>query len=260
MEPDHRASIQRASNSTPSIHDRRSESRRRGRELIVAVAYLQDEPSPRIMRYREAHSVPCTGDLTDVFPCRDASATIVIADVCGKDEQAHDHARYLRNAVRALADDYSPAAVLDRVNLAFSRRIAEFGDDRFASIFIATVTGRRLAYASAGHDFALMVGSDGRHRHLPPTGAIVGVNEGESYGERTLGVAAPDWLILVTDGITDARDTDGTFFGTEGVARHALRAVRAGIDDPAARILEGARKHGGDRFVDDASVLCVSFS
>lgn len=226
----------------------------------MAVAYLQDQPSPRIICYREARSVPCTGDLTDVFPSGEASATMVIADVCGKDEQAHGHARYLRNAVRALADHYSPAGVLDRVNQAFSRRIADFGDDRFASVFIATLTGRRLAYASAGHDFALLISADGRHRHLPPTGVIVGVNGSENYGERTLSVASTDWLVLVTDGITDARDAKGTFFGTGGVARNALSAVGAGKDDPATHILEAARTHGSGRFVDDASVLCVRFA
>jgi len=130
----------------------------------MAVAYLQDHPSPRIMRYREAHSVPCMGDLTDVFPCGDEGAAVVIADVCGNDEQAHGHARYLRHAVRVLADEYSPAGVLDRVNLAFSRRIADFGDDRFASLFVATLTRRRLTYASAGHDFALLISADGQHR------------------------------------------------------------------------------------------------
>jgi serine phosphatase RsbU (regulator of sigma subunit) len=226
----------------------------------MAVAYLQQQPSPRIMSYREAQSVPCTGDLIDVFPSGDASATIVIADVCGKDDRAHGHARYLRNAVRALVDEYSPAGVLDRVNLAFSRRIADFGDDRFASIFIATVTGRRLTYASAGHDFALMIGAGGRHKHLPPTGVIVGVRASEQYAERTLSVAAPDWLVLVTDGITDARDAKGTFFGSGGVARNALRAVASGKDDPAAHVLAAAQTHGGGRFIDDASVLCVRFA
>jgi len=226
----------------------------------MAVAHVQDLPSPPVVRYREAHSVPCTGDLTDVFPSGDESAAIVIADVCGKDEQAHGHARYLRHAVRALADDYSPAGLLDRVNRAFSRRVADFGDDRFASILVARLTGRRLTYASAGHDFALLISSNGHHRHLAPTGVIVGVNGTARYSERTLGVDSPDWLVLVTDGITDARDAKGTFFGTGGVVRSALAAVRASTDDPAAQILEAARKHGRGRFVDDASVLCVRCS
>jgi serine phosphatase RsbU (regulator of sigma subunit) len=226
----------------------------------MAVAYLQDHPSPLIVRYREAHSVPCMGDFTDVFPCAGEGAAFVIADVCGNDKQAQGHARYLRHAVRVLGDKYSPAGLMGRVNLAFSRRITDFGDDRFASLFVGTLTGRRLTYASAGHDLAMLIRAEGHHRHLPPTGVIVGVNGAERYGERTLGVAPHDLLVLVTDGITDVRDGDGTFFGTAGVTRSALAAIRAGMDDPAVQILEAARKHGCGRFVDDASVLCIRFT
>lgn len=226
----------------------------------MAVAYLQHQPSPHIICYREARSVPCTGDFTDAFRSGDDSATVAIADVCGKDEQAHCHARYLRHIVRTLANDYSPSRLLDGVNLAFSRRIADFEDDRFASLFVATISGRRLTYASAGHDFALLISSDGRHQHLPPTGAVVGVCESEYYSERTLRVESTDWLVLVTDGVTDARDGGGRFFGNGGVARSALCAVKERVDDPATRILEAARKHGGGHFVDDASVLCIRVS
>lgn len=227
---------------------------------MMAVTYLQDQPSPRVMCYREAQSVPCIGDLTDVFPCGEDGAAIVIADVCGNDERAQGHARYLRHAVRALVEDYSPAGVLGRTNRVYSRRIAEFGDDRFASLFVATTRGRRLTYASAGHDFALLICADGRHQHLPPTGVIVGVGESEHYGEISHRVAPSDWLVLVTDGITDARDRKGHFFGTGGVVRSVHRAIKDGVDDPATQVLEAARKHGGGRFVDDASVLCVRFT
>jgi sigma-B regulation protein RsbU (phosphoserine phosphatase) len=227
---------------------------------MMAVTYLQDQPSPRVMCYREAQSMPCIGDLTDVFPCGGEGAALVIADVCGNDERAEAHARYLRHAVRALVEDYSPAGVLGRANRVFSRRIADFADDRFASLFVATVRGRRMTYASAGHDFALLIGADGRHQHLPSTGVIVGVSECEHYGEVSLRVAPSDWLVLATDGVTDARDRKGNFFGTSGVARNVHRAIKDGVDDPAAHVLEAARKHAGGRFIDDASVLCVRFS
>jgi serine phosphatase RsbU (regulator of sigma subunit) len=212
------------------------------------------------MRYREARSVPCVGDLIDVFPCAGGRANIVIADVCGRDAQARGHALYLRRVIRTLANENSPADLLERVNLAFSGRVTDFGDDRFASLFVATVQGRRLTYASAGHDFALLIRADGRHRHLPPTGVIIGIDAAERYQERVLDVAPDDWLILVTDGITDARDAEGAFFGANGVVRNAMSAMGPALDDPAAGILEAARSHGSEGFVDDASVLCVRFS
>jgi phosphoserine phosphatase RsbU/P len=226
----------------------------------MAVAYLQDQPSPSVMCYREAQSVPCMGDLIDVFPCSNDRVVIVIADICGRDTVAQGHARYLRHAVRVLADDHSPADLLARVNHAFSRRIADFGGDRFASLFVAVLSERWLTYASAGHDFALLMNAEGRHRHLPPTGIIVGICENETYQERAVPVTADDSLILVTDGVTDARNAAGSFFGTSGVVRSGLSAIRSAVDDPASNILEAARIHGGRRFTDDASVLCVRFS
>ena len=226
----------------------------------MAVAYLGEQLSPSIVSYREACSVPSAGDLMDVFPCSDEQATIVIGDVCGHDAQAREHARYLRLAVRALAGDHSPARLMESVNRAFCRRVRDVGDDRFASLFVARLAKGRLTYASAGHDLVLLMRAGGQHGHLEPTGGIVGINEIERYGERTLAVAPSDWLILVTDGITDARDARGAFFGTAGVVRNAMSAIAAGTDDPATHILEAARTHCGDLFIDAASVLYVRFS
>jgi sigma-B regulation protein RsbU (phosphoserine phosphatase) len=226
----------------------------------VAVTYLQEQPSPYFMRYREAQSTPCAGDLVDVFASPGRRANIVIADVCGRDMRARGLACYLRNAVRALAEDNSPAAVLECANLALCGSVADYGDDRFASVFMATLSGRWLKYASAGHDLALLMSADGGHRHLAPTGAVIGVIDAERYQERMLVVAPGDWLILVTDGITEARDARGKFFGTYGVVRNARWALEREFDDPAARILDAARRHSRGALTDDASVLCVRFS
>jgi sigma-B regulation protein RsbU (phosphoserine phosphatase) len=224
----------------------------------MAVAYLQEQPSPRILRYREARSSPCVGNITDVFPCAGGRATMMIADVGGHDSSAERYASYLRYAIRALADDYGPARVLERANRAFYRRLAGDEDNRFARAFVATLTGRWLTYAFAGHDCALLLRPNGQRHDLPPTGLVIGRNETEGYRERVLTVAPGDWLVLVTNGVTNARDDAGAFFGSHGIAQNAHSAIAAGFDDPASWILERAQKHG--RFNDDAAVLGVRFS
>ena len=228
--------------------------------MSMTMAQLRDQSLPNILRYREACTVPSAGDLMDVFPGGGNDAVIVIADVCGRDEQAFEHALYLRSAVRALSGDPAPARLIEIVNRKFVRRVTNGGDDRFATLFVARLSRRRLTYASAGHDCALLVRADGQHSHLPPTGTIVGIDEGERYTEKSIYVAPGDCLVLVTDGVTDARDSKGTFFGTTGVLRSALTAISAGMDDPAAQILKAAQTYGGQRFADDASVICVHFS
>jgi sigma-B regulation protein RsbU (phosphoserine phosphatase) len=212
------------------------------------------------MRYHQARSVPCLGDVMDVFQCSSGRTQIAIGDVCGRDSQAQGHARYIRHGLRTLANQHSPRALLESMNVAFCRRVADCGDDRFASIFVAMLKGRRLTYASAGHEFALLMHATGRHRHLATTGAVIGVDAGQCYVENTLVIAGGDRLILVTDGITEARNARGAFFGTSGVVRAAVSAIRLAAEDPATRILEAARTHGRDGLTDDASVLCVRFS
>jgi sigma-B regulation protein RsbU (phosphoserine phosphatase) len=224
------------------------------------VANLEDDKSPGIMHYRKAHSVPCRGDFIEVVPSAGERTYIAIADICGRGTQAQGHARYLRDVFRSLADGYSPAELLELMNIAFCCRVGDHWDDNFATVFVAALKGRSLAYASAGHEFAMLMDSNGKHRHLAPTGMLIGIEGNGRYVEQMLDVAPGDWLVVVTDGITDARDTRGTFFGTSGVVRSATLAIRQAVDNPAARILEAARTHGCDGLVDDASVLCVRLS
>jgi hypothetical protein len=66
-------------------------------------------------------------------------------------------------------------------------------------------------------------------------------------------------LIVVTDGITEARRTvrEGlAYFGTAGVAHAAHHALAAG-DDPVAAIHAAAQRHGGTTPRDDATVLAA---
>ncbi len=202
--------------------------------------------------------MPCEGDLVEVFPTVGNAAAIALADVCGRDARARGHAGFLRHAIRALADQCTPGRLLKTLNTAFYNYATRWDDDRFASMFLATLQGTHLTYASAGHDLALLVGGDGRHRHLPSTGMVLGIRDGECYQERIVRLMPGDWLVLVSDGVTDTRDPFGTFFGTSGVVRSVLRATSDADTDLAACILEAARSHGAGSFMDDASVLCVT--
>jgi sigma-B regulation protein RsbU (phosphoserine phosphatase) len=232
----------------------------RGGAENVAIAYLQDKPSPSLMRYRDAHSRPCAGSLTDVFLSSGERANILIANVYGRDAQVPGHARYLRNLARAWAEEHDPNDLLTRVNVAFHRYLADEGQRGFAAVFFATLQQRQLTYASAGHGFALLITPFGRQRYLPLTGPIVGISGAERYVQRTFTVAPGDWLILATDGVTEIRNENGAAFGPDRVLRHALSAIGSGFDDPAEWILEAARAHGLGHFAEDASVLCVRFS
>jgi phosphoserine phosphatase RsbU/P len=228
--------------------------------MATALEYLQDQRSTEITCFREAHSRSGAGDVVDVFRSSGKRQNIVMAHVRGLDALAAGHARYLRHAVRTLVDLHAPGSLLDCLGLAFHRRAADYGTESSASLFLGALQGRALTYASAGHDLALLFHANGRHQRVPLSGNMLGVKGAQNFKQRSIAVVPGDWLVLATDGITRAQDAQGALFGASGVERSMLAAIRAGADDPAARVLDAARTHGRAGSFDDASVVCVRLS
>jgi sigma-B regulation protein RsbU (phosphoserine phosphatase) len=228
--------------------------------MATALEYLPDQRSTSIMYSREARARSSGGDLIDVFPSTGKRANIVMANVRGLDARAAEHARYLRHAVRRLVDLHLPGSLLECLNLVFHRRVADSGGDCSAGVFIAALQGGRLTYASAGHEFALLMHANGRHYRLPLPGRMLGIKAAQRYTQKSIAVVPGDWLVLVTGGITRALDAQGVLFGLGGVERSTLSAIKAGVDDPAGRILDAARAHARGGSFDDGAVLCVRFS
>jgi serine phosphatase RsbU (regulator of sigma subunit) len=223
----------------------------------VAVTYLQGQPLQTDICYWDTTSRPSNGGLADVFPSTGNRTNIVMVDVCSRDAQAERSARYLRHIVHVWADKHTPGNLLHWANRAVYQRIAEDGDDRFASLFFATVQRHVLTYSAAGHICGFLIDENGEMRRLPPTGTVLGLSPTEHYQESVVHVAHGKWLIIVTDGVASARDAEHTFFGASGVLQRALIAAGTGLDDPAARILSAARTHGLVRYGDEGAVLCV---
>ena len=142
------------------------------------------------------------------------------------------------------------------------------GEQGGAERFVTGVLGEldlssgRLRYLNAGHPAPLLM-RDGRvvkeltggHRimfGLGRGGAVVG----EEWLE------PDDWVVLHTDGITEARAPDRSFFGLEGLVDHLERA--AASDQPAPetvrRIVHGVLEHQNGVLQDDATLLIAQWA
>jgi len=88
----------------------------------------------------------------------------------------------------------------------------------FVTVFYATFdpASGKLAYANGGHNTPLVVHADGRSTVLPPTGGIaLGVAPGFAYEERTTTLQPGDYVVLYTDGVSEAENEQGDQFGLE---------------------------------------------
>jgi serine phosphatase RsbU (regulator of sigma subunit) len=157
------------------------------------------------------------GDLYDAFLIRNRQDQLgfVVADVTGKGIAAAILMADARALIHAAADHASdPAETLDRVN-----RILV--SERASGLFLTAAHGRidtvagRLMLASAGHEPVFLVAPDGRVTSLAPPGRLLGMVASLDATPVELPIEPGTAIIAYTDGVTEARAPDGTFYGEE---------------------------------------------
>jgi len=162
-------------------------------------------------RMRPAREVG--GDFYDVFRIDERRTAIAIADVSGKGIPAAFFMLITRTLLKALAlEGRGPARTVSRLNELLS---AENEEMMFVTLFYAELdpVERRLTYANCGHNEPILVASDGPAAPLPSTdGMALAVFEDLSFEEETIELAPNSALVLFTDGVTEAFDSDGHMF------------------------------------------------
>ena len=138
-----------------------------------------------------------------------------VGDVCGKGEEAAAVTAAARHAIKVIAHGTAdPAAVLSGANEIL---LAEELSGGFVTASIAHLDWRdgllHVVLGSAGHPSAAVVRSDGRVQ-LPGGGGLpLGLlDEAAEPATHELTMRKGDLLFLYTDGLTQARGEDKTYF------------------------------------------------
>jgi sigma-B regulation protein RsbU (phosphoserine phosphatase) len=164
------------------------------------------------------------GDYYDFFAVGPRQLGVLIADVSGKGTSAALYMAELKGLMLALSHtERSPRRLLVDVN----RRLVDQLDNRnFITMTYAVIDleARTLTHARAGHT-PLIVVSGGRSEVLAPEGMVLGLRLPgadsrfeELLEEHTRPIHAGDLIVLYTDGITEAMDAAGDFFGDAALA------------------------------------------
>jgi Stage II sporulation protein E (SpoIIE) len=133
------------------------------------------------------------------------------------------------------------------------------GEGRFITAVLAELdlVSGRLRYLAAGHPYPLLM-RDGRvvksltGGRRPPFGMPTArMSVAEEFLE------PGDWLTLYTDGITEARDEAGNFFGEERLVDFLRREAASGHSPPETvrRLVHAVMRHQRGVLQDDATVL-----
>ena len=198
------------------------------------------------------------GDYFDILRFADGSVGLCIADVEGKGVPAALVMSNLQSAVKAFATPaMEPQELCRRLNTIFCEDVQT---ERFISLCYARLepANRRLTFTNAGHCPPLLMRANGQTEKLERGGAVLGRLPGWKYeqGEVTLG--ANDVLVLFTDGVTEAENSEQQEFGEERLTacvRSCGEMTAAGLQ---RELLAQVAKHCGNRFHDDATLMIVA--
>ena len=195
------------------------------------------------VKWRPARQVG--GDFYDFFELPERRFGLVIADVADKGMPAALFMTLVRTLVRATVRDLaSPAAVLRRVN---NLIVPDATGGMFVTLAFAVLdlkTGE-LTIANAGHNPPLWLRHPGcQLEAIQRTGMALGVLEDNPFEERTCQIAKGDFLILYTDGVTDAFSPAGDDFGEQrlrkaiGDACQSMTSPECLVDLTAQQMLD----------------------
>ena len=193
------------------------------------------------------------GDFSDVFVADDTQVVVLIGDVAGKGVRAAGHTETVRSVIRTLATiDPSPAFVLGKANELLLRFDP---DEPHVTAFLAVLdphTGH-LSYASAGHPAPVHLGAFSC-RTLdvafgPPLGSF-----DTPYANAHATLTIEDYLVLYTDGVTEAPRGDGELLGEQRLLE-IVAGLRGGSAQEVAEGVRDAALAFAGRLRDDLQVV-----
>jgi serine phosphatase RsbU (regulator of sigma subunit) len=164
-----------------------------------------------IVHWQPARAVG--GDFYDFLASPDGRLGLLIADVTGKGVPAALIMAVTCTMLRTVVEtEISPGAVLQRVNSLLCQFMPP-------NMFVTCLYGLLdpssglLRFANAGHNLPMMI-AQGVVQELRATGMPLGLLPGMTYEENEVCLQPGDGLLLYTDGIVEAHNSNREMFGS----------------------------------------------
>jgi sigma-B regulation protein RsbU (phosphoserine phosphatase) len=175
------------------------------------------------------------GDFYDVFELSAGDWCAVIGDVCGKGVDAALVTSLARHTVRAAAvRQKDPSGALATLN----EVLLHHDTDRFCTLVVLRLRHEAGVWTATvscgGHALPFLL-----RPHTPPQpiggpGSLVGVFEVPAFVDTTVELRPGDVIMAYTDGVTEARNPQGSFYGDDRLLHFLEGAPRS-----AAPLIDG---------------------
>lgn len=210
------------------------------------------------IHYEPAYQIG--GDFYDFIWHDPTHLALAVGDVAGKAISAALYMARLTSELRSRAGiARTPARLLRRVNT----EMVTIGDDgMFATLVycLYDLETRTLVFTNAGHCVPLLRRGDrvfplhADRAHIAPIGVVPDLEAGEARVQLLSG----DMLVLVSDGVLEARDARGHEYGVGRLSRR-IRTARGTCEDVVKAILTDVDSHVGQAAQgDDMTIVAMA--
>jgi serine phosphatase RsbU (regulator of sigma subunit) len=213
----------------------------------------------------EVHGETCPagvvgGDYFGVWQPTSDSLHLCVADVSGKGTPGAMIAAMLYASVSTLsASGSTPDLILREVENLLRQQLS---DDHYVTIFYAVLDlrTRRMEYVNAGHCPPIVQRASGDIEQLSATRPVLGFAFETQFNVERIQLRDGDRLLLYTDGITEATDSDGNEFGADGLTQALATTREFDPEEQRGAILTRVREYANGRFADDATLVILSIT
>jgi sigma-B regulation protein RsbU (phosphoserine phosphatase) len=203
-----------------------------------------------------------SGDYYDFLAVDENHCGVVIADVSGKGVPASLIMATCRGVLRGEVEgELSAAELLRRVN---HRMFPDIKEDMFISMayLILERNASKVTMCRAGHDAPFLYrASDRSVTRLNPPGMAVGIDSGAAFNrvsrDFSLELESGDFVVLYTDGVTEATDMEGEEFGVPRVTQVLLENAHLSADKLLERVTNELKSFVGTAPQHDDITLIV---
>jgi hypothetical protein len=191
--------------------------------------------------YRPAQQVG--GDFFQILPDDAGGVLIVVGDVTGKGLQAGMQVALIVGAIRTIVEtSFEPQVVLEALNRRLCNR-SKRSQSYATCVALHVAADGKAAIANAGHLAPYLNGKE-----MAMTGNLpLGLSEGIQFDQITIALKPRDRLLVLTDGVIEARNAKNELFG--------FNRARSISHLPASFIVKAAEIFGQE---DDITVLSIA--
>jgi sigma-B regulation protein RsbU (phosphoserine phosphatase) len=249
-----------------ALAEEAAERREMARELELArriqVALLPDA-LPEIPGY-EVHggNIPSrgvSGDFYEIIGRHDGEEFLVlVADVSGKGMSAS----LLAAALEALMASPIEAGLLPEVVFHRASRLLyqRTPPERYATAVLVALepSSGDLRYVNAGHVPGLLIRRSGEIERLEATGTPIGLLPGSDYTAGATNMEEGDLLMLYTDGLNEAENSDEEQYGVDRLAEVCQGSSTQSLAELADTLEADLTRFAGDvPFADDRTTVLI---